>query len=450
MLVPCPQCQKNYCAAHRFHGHEEEASATKAHRSKRQSGLTSSEMALEGVLGCCAPYKAASPLVLAPLGHMNHLMPLLAILTTPFRTATTSSGTDNNFVYGLCNLSVAAEATIGQMLQRCLYLLGFAGPQATMESDALLALTRTAAVYDISATASAHSTGLAVNLTPLPAARITKDVLLPTAPVVMAFGAQATVSPPQPPLEASLTALLFSPHPEGVALDDRLRAVSARLRLHGSRKATASLSAPESATSAPLEEPTSTTEEVLKANTEAPSPAQTGCTTATDAVALTWPLRSPPPLTSHKGLVGSKGMPLGLGAVPAGQRVTIAVLIEDINLPATAPVCCVAVGRGWPAGKVVQVVQEQVAAAARLPIDTIANAVPHLYVLGRVADAASTDILSVKGAHGLKDGDVVYLGAAHSGRLHPLVQVEVDRLRALKGKEQMALKMTMMQQCTML
>jgi hypothetical protein len=148
VLQPCPQCGESFCAAHRFHGHEDAALQERLRR--RAYPRCSSSPALSGkslpttcnVCALCAPFTSSHPLTLVPVGYRSRRMDLLALvvrvrpvpysvgtspspvapLSSSASTPSPSSSANNPLIgeddIGVCSLVVATEMSVGQLRDR--------------------------------------------------------------------------------------------------------------------------------------------------------------------------------------------------------------------------------------------------------------------------------------------------------------------------------------------
>ncbi|CBZ27633.1 conserved hypothetical protein [Leishmania mexicana MHOM/GT/2001/U1103] len=134
-LAPCPQCGDCYCAAHRFHGHEDVAPKALQQRRENRRAVSLGQQDRNGVTtvdpvaALCAPFTPAHPLVLAPVGYRSRRTDVLALIIAPATAASTNligpavvGGEASTYTIGVCSLIVATEMSVGQLRDR---LVGF-------------------------------------------------------------------------------------------------------------------------------------------------------------------------------------------------------------------------------------------------------------------------------------------------------------------------------------
>ncbi|KAG5477456.1 hypothetical protein CUR178_05160 [Leishmania enriettii] len=131
-LAPCPECGDSYCATHRFHGHKDvgpkERSQGRANQRAVAFDWQLSSMdarSVDPAAALCAPFTAARPLVLAPVGYRSRRMGVLAFIvapaTAPVRTLTGALADGREapkYTMGVCSLIVATEMSVGQLRDR--------------------------------------------------------------------------------------------------------------------------------------------------------------------------------------------------------------------------------------------------------------------------------------------------------------------------------------------
>ncbi|CAJ1989389.1 predicted zinc finger protein [Leishmania donovani] len=148
-LAPCPQCGDCYCAAHRFHGHEDIASKARQQRRANQRAVSFGQQDRNGattvdpVAALCAPFTPAHPLVLAPVGYRSRRTDVLALIVAPATAAVTNligsavGGTEApTYTIGVCSLIVATEMSVGQLRDRLVgFLRDASAPAAKQDQD---------------------------------------------------------------------------------------------------------------------------------------------------------------------------------------------------------------------------------------------------------------------------------------------------------------------------
>ncbi|KAG5500129.1 hypothetical protein JIQ42_04464 [Leishmania sp. Namibia] len=135
-LAPCPECGDSYCAAHRFHGHKDVRPKERLQGRANQRAVAFDRQlsrmdarSVDPAAALCAPFTAARPLVLAPVGYRSRRMGVLAFIvapaTAPVRTLTGALADGREapkYTMGVCSLIVATEMSVGQLRDR---LVGF-------------------------------------------------------------------------------------------------------------------------------------------------------------------------------------------------------------------------------------------------------------------------------------------------------------------------------------
>ncbi|AIN98930.1 hypothetical protein LPMP_250660 [Leishmania panamensis] len=134
-LAPCPQCGDCYCAAHRFHGHEDITSKKWQQLRANPRAVffgqrgNNSTTTVDPIAALCSTFTSAHPLVLAPVGYRSRRMSALALIVAPATavamafTGTPMSGSEGSpYTIGVCSLIVATEMSVGQLCDR---LVGF-------------------------------------------------------------------------------------------------------------------------------------------------------------------------------------------------------------------------------------------------------------------------------------------------------------------------------------
>ncbi|KAG5476930.1 hypothetical protein LSCM1_05263 [Leishmania martiniquensis] len=135
-LAPCPECGDSYCAAHRFHGHNDLKPRARAPGRASQRAISFGRQQGSGgtnefdpAAALCAPFTPARPLVLAPVGYRSGRMGVLAFIVAPATvpagtfTGTSVGGSEaTGYTIGVCSLVVATEMSVGQLRDR---LVGF-------------------------------------------------------------------------------------------------------------------------------------------------------------------------------------------------------------------------------------------------------------------------------------------------------------------------------------
>lgn len=504
VLTPCPRCGECFCAAHRFHGHEEDDEtgasggdgaaarnrrfvprAVPAHM-VRQSGAPANS-----VTAACAAHGKRAALALAPPGYQSRMMELAALVCCR-HSSSSGSGSTGEWQAAVCTLSVAVMATVGQMTQRCICELRLAAtdddddrPSPLMDSPRLQDVCGLSGCFRLTAGIAAGTAAVDLRLELVPQAAVTKDALQPGEMIVLRVGPDSDVGTDD--LQTVLGRGLFPPKPavpDGgtygyLARDDRVRAAVTRLRLHarpkggggggGGGEAVAAAEAKVQRTEA-ADTDQSPSEAVV------PVDASVARTDAQPSVApAPWPFRAPPPMASLP-FQSTKSNPLGtrqLGPALA-SRVLVAVFTEDRGLTAVVPIppFVLAVGREWPAGKVAERAKEEACelvanAEDRRRVCAVGGqqqsrpfATYDVYIVGSASPSSPQGAvallsqgkasLSAPPPLLLRDGDVLFLGSAAACAPGSGLLAEVERMKALKGKEQAAQRLEMMKKCSLM
>ncbi|CCW63425.1 unnamed protein product [Phytomonas sp. EM1] len=169
-----------------------------------------------------------------------------------------------------------------------------------------------------------------------------------------------------------------------------------------------------------------------------------------------WPFRVPPPLSQFR-FANNKMNPRGAkeASGSGSTRVVAAVFVEDASLPIEVAPFCIALGQRWCAGKLIERLKEEVATSSGLPLSAftgydvfILTADPPTKINreDRTVPISNGDVLLLsKTEHPV---DIAVTGAG--GTVKRAVAQELDRMRQLKGKEQAVLKMEMMKKCALM
>ncbi|KPI87320.1 hypothetical protein ABL78_3603 [Leptomonas seymouri] len=275
-LTPCPQCGESFCAAHRFHGHEDAALQERLRKRAEQTRPSSREGTGElsaGSIGAlCAAFTASHPLTLAPVGYRSRRMGLLALVlcldhrytasaksttgldASPLASCGTSSLSEgaltvNSDDVGLCSLIVATEMSVGQLRDRLETALLTAPEAALPPSSRAFAGVRTS-IFTLASTAevctdqrkeerrglsSQRSSRLCpvLSVVALPSDAVLRRAHIVNATVVLAV-VPAGVSLEESKLTTDLCAALsdyFYSADASAHRDDRVKALATRLYL---------------------------------------------------------------------------------------------------------------------------------------------------------------------------------------------------------------------------
>ncbi|KEG14195.1 hypothetical protein DQ04_00581130 [Trypanosoma grayi] len=447
VLTPCPICRRDYCAAHRFHVHEDGEGEEGEQKGTRRRGTKgffkqTRDVEIKNFSLLCAQYTSSNALRLAPPSYRGSMIPVTALV---WREEPDADRGDELCSFGVVSLEIALEMSIGQLLER----LRAAHPL-------LLSSPLAQPLF--------HIEGMdRVVLRPIPLSLTVREATLSNRVVVFLVPNQQTTQ--ETPafqnsscenrlfsvdaVQSMLTQRLFSSL--GKREDTRLHAAAVHVRLQSRQTETASEQSTVRTPDCLLLERLFATDCVevatgVTATTPPPPPPpqqqqeEEGEEDKKSTDGAPWPFQRPPPLEGFT-FSHTRMKPLIAGE-QRGQSVAVvvvAVFVADRLLSSAVPPFCIALSRSWSMGRamdrIVQVVGEASASTKRAK--------------WRLFDMRTQECLSdgtLTRTNTLNDGDVLFLGEQFPEVLHK----EVARLQQLQGKAAAALKMKMMKTCAMM
>ncbi|CCW70883.1 unnamed protein product [Phytomonas sp. Hart1] len=453
------------------HGHEEAPSGREG--GKRVRG---------------AQVAGRAPLVLVPPDYTGRRMGLVAVVALP------RPGASMGWNLDVCSLSVATEFALGQLVERCLGALKLSNRSSdvTPGDFSRATLWRIVAHFDKVAKGGMTRADQATFTGQTPTLRLDPQSLAVVARETLSSGDTVVLLATNSPndskkdwtissLSEALVDLFFSPHrrsgelannPFVLAAATRLR-LQAQARLSTSplgvdldRKCTTLMS--EQGGAHEQEDHLDNAVSAVKANcpldnysilavshpSAGPSPV-----ISTDDAALSpseWPFRTPPPFSKFSfsnNKVNPRGAKEASGS--GNTRVVAAVFVEDLSLPAAVMPFCIALRQQWCTGKLIERVKEEAAASSGLRLGAFSEY--HVFILtsdppkklnkeDRSVPIANGDVLLLGKSEYCEDDVATRTGVT----VNRAVVQELDCMRQLKGKEQMALRMDMMKKCILM
>ncbi|SCU64894.1 putative zinc finger protein [Trypanosoma equiperdum] len=434
VLIPCDLCQRDFCAIHRFHEHSDNHGERRRVQGTNGHDTTPFPKDVEEAFAhICGRYSPGRPLVLQPPAFRGTMLPVTALMCEVDDTGGTIKAV------AVISLSVAAEMSVGQLLDRCTVSLVLPPSHLLKQPMFHISFSDRAVVDQIPLSLSASKADLS-----------NRDVLLvvqqrgdPTEESERGVSDQVgKVTVSVEALENALTQLLSLALSDGLRPGSRLHSAASRIRLRslGTKASKRGTSPPSQELSQSGQLPhCECTNRVKVSSVSDREVVRIGTHQQCDIGGTPWPFLRPPPLDefifSHTRMNPRRAAP----KEPPSASIIVAVFVADCQLSREVAPFCISLNKELSIGRVLDIIREIV--------DEVAGPRPGPgWNLFNLTTGELLTVPPLSSRSDLRDRDILFFGEVFSEAL----RAEVVRLREVKGKPLMALKMKMMKSCALM